>query len=289
MAYEGLAWAANPSATDLADVGATYNMGIRFALVEGADCVGIRWRVPDTVSTPPGGTHVASVWSVVGETRLRSKDFTPVPGGFQDILFDTPVTLSAATNYVAAVHTQHYVFRASGGVFPSSASGNITSDESRLVANDDPATYPSSSGSALYYVSPLVAVEAGDVAPTSGTVAVAAGAPTVGYGLEVEPDSGTIPIAAGRPFLSVTPTSGVVPLAAGQPATVGAPAAAVRGGWESYGAALRFNYDEAQREAAEPPLDCPLDGEALEHVFDGRRHCPACGWEWPARRIIDRG
>lgn len=260
MAYEGLAWPAEPSSTDLVDPGATYNMGIRFSLVEAKNCVGVRWRVPDSVSTPPGGTHVASIWTTTSETRIGTKDFTPTVGGYQDILFDTPIALSAGTIYVAAVHTQHYVFRASGGVFPSSPSGNVVSDESRLASSDVAETYPASAGSALYYVSPLIETSAGPtpVAPDSLSITVTLGEPTIGYGLDARPDSLEIPLYLGAPGSQ----SGEDTTETGNGSS---------SGWWS----LKGILDEARenlREEREPPAACPQDGEPLR---DG--HCRYCG------------
>lgn len=272
MAYEGLSWPQTPSSTDLVDPGSTYNMGIRFHLNTPATCVGVRWRVPDSVSTPPGGTHVVSIWTVAGETRIATENVTPTPGGDQDFLFTTPVALSAATNYVAAVHTQHYVFRASGGTWPSSPSGNIVSDESRLTANDAAATYPSSAGSAWYYVSPLIqtSVDPDVVAPDGLAVPVTFGSPTIGV-------------------VGVAPTGLSVPVTFGLPATEdGPPVVSTRaaGGWDAFGAALRFNADEARREREAPPVDCPNDGEPLQAGPGGVLHCPADGWQWPAKRVV---
>jgi hypothetical protein len=169
MAYEELVWPGVPTDTDLVDPGETYNMGIRFSLVNAKPCYGISWRVPDSVSTPPFGIHVAKIWRVSDEVQMASKEFTPTPGVSQQVLFDATVNLAALTNYVASVHTQHYVFRASGGVWPTSPSGNVVTDESRLVSSVNPATYPASAGSALYYVSPLIETDAGPAA-VSGAV-----------------------------------------------------------------------------------------------------------------------
>lgn len=183
-------------------------------------------------------------------------------------------------------------------------------------------TFPATTGNGTNYFADVVFTPDGEaeVAPGSTTVSVAVGAPTVGLGLHPAPGSVAVPVALGSPTVSlgrspapgstavsvglgaptigatqirpVVPGSVTVGLAFGDPATVSDPTLLVaprRGGWESYGAALRFNADEARRETERAPLDCPRDGEALEFVVDGRRHCPACGWEWPARRIIDRG
>lgn len=184
------------------------------------------------------------------------------------------------------------------------------------------ASYPTNGGPSCYFVDVLFTPDAGDpspapdsldipvslgaptvtlgLAPTpdSLTVPVAFGAPTVGLGLAPAPNSLTVPVALGEPTIGatemrpVTPDSLLIPVAFGEPATVSDPAFTTpvrRDGWATYGAALRFNFDEARREREIPPVDCPNDGEALVALADGRRYCPADGWQWPARRIIEHG
>jgi len=155
---ETIAWPSPPNTTDNVDTPENYNMGMRFSLVAGANCVGVQWRVPDAVETPSGGTHVVSLWSVVGEVRLAAADFTPVPGGYQQVMFASPVALSASTSYVVAVYTRHYVHRA--GAFPvTSPSGNIIGDEGKLINNNsggNPGFYPANLSNAFYYVSPIM-------------------------------------------------------------------------------------------------------------------------------------
>ncbi|MFI7547209.1 DUF4082 domain-containing protein [Actinoplanes sp. NPDC049599] len=187
MAYEALAWPDEPALTDAEDPGETYNMGGRFSLVEAGPCPGVRWRVPDTVEPPAIDGHVVAIWTTIGETRLAAKAFTPVPGGYQDILFDEPIMLAAATYYVVSIYTRHYVFRNAAGLFPvTSPSGNIILDEGRLVGwNSGSLIYPASAFNALYYVSPLIGTVDGgsdellDVGPAgtmpAGEAAVFAG------------------------------------------------------------------------------------------------------------------
>jgi hypothetical protein len=157
-AYETFAWPEQPTLTNGVDGGETYTMGIRFSMITGKPCYGIQWRVPDAVATPPGGAHMVSLWSVTGESLMRSKEFVPTPGVYQDILFDTPVDLLPLTNYVAAVYTRHYVFRSTAGSYPATPSGNVVGDEGRLTPNVNQVAYPAPQFSAWYYISPLMGV-----------------------------------------------------------------------------------------------------------------------------------
>lgn len=157
---ESVTWPDPPTLTN-ADDNTTYTMGIRFSLVTAKLCYGITWRVPDAVApTQFIGDHLAALWEVAGETRLAAQVFTPVPGGEQQILFAEPVALSAGpVQYVASVHTRRYVFRNGGGVWPTSPSGNVVTDQGKLVADSPPTVYPGGTfGTPWYYVSPLVEV-----------------------------------------------------------------------------------------------------------------------------------
>lgn len=156
--YESLAWPSEPSLTDGND-NENYAMGAQFHLLAAKLCYGVRWRVPDTVVNPSSGTHAVAIWDLA-PTRLAYKTFTPVPGGYQDILFDTPISLSAApVEYVASVLTRHYSFRVpspSSGWLVESPSLNVRHDLSRLSSTSDPTTIPGGAFNAWYYVSPII-------------------------------------------------------------------------------------------------------------------------------------
>jgi hypothetical protein len=230
MGQEYLVFPIEPTSPDLVDGTQAYNMGIRFSSLAARLCYGVRWRVPDTVETPPGGTHAVSLWSQDSETRLAYKEFTPVPGGYQDILFDTPYLMDPnPALYVAAVYTVHYVFsnRTVPEVF--SPSGNLGGDLGRLAAfNGGAATAPfpgEQFGTPWYYVSPIADDGVvGGVTPTGQAIPVAVGNPTVDLGLAATPSGQAVPVAVGQPSVSVglatSPAGLAIPVALGQP-TVG--------------------------------------------------------------------
>jgi hypothetical protein len=185
MALEALDWAAEPDFTNLDDGAQSYNMGIRFTVPVEIECPGVEWRVPDgTLLAPSGGVYKVSIWDE-GPTRLADAAFTPVPGGYQQVMFAAPITLAPGTNYIAAVYTRTYVFRASGGVYPSTPSGSAVADAGRLIAYnggpDDPiSSAPSGSSTGIFYVSPIVGT-AGDDHDTAGTAGLTvAGSATSG-------------------------------------------------------------------------------------------------------------
>lgn len=170
---EILAWPQEPAFTNSVDGATNYTMGIRFSISKAGSCVGVEWRVPDTVETPAGGTHTISIWDVASGNRIAAFDFTPVTGALQDIFFAVPVALVAGPFYVAAVHTNHYVYRA--GSFPvSSPNGFIVADQGRLIVSTsgNPGTFPSETPDAFYYVSPIMEFTDGEPETTPVTTTV---------------------------------------------------------------------------------------------------------------------
>lgn len=152
--YERVTWPAPPSSTDLVDGSSLYNMGLRFALVAPQACAGITWRAPDTTPDPPGG-HLASVWNWDTGVRLASKAFTPTPGVDQDVVFDSPLSLTTGVNYAAAVYTGHYVFH-TGTWNVTTPSGNAQGDRGVLVADAGADAFPDDLFNSWYYVGPLM-------------------------------------------------------------------------------------------------------------------------------------
>jgi hypothetical protein len=177
MALEALVWPAEPADTDEVDGSQAYNMGVRFTVPADIPCAGVRWRVPDALATPPGGSHQASIWRTGDEAKLAAANFVPVAGGYQDVLFETPITLVTGQSYVAAVYTLHYVYRASGGIWPSTPSGSAVADEGRLRdfngGPDVVGAFPGAPTGLMFYVSPLVGTDEGEDPDrfTSGTAA----------------------------------------------------------------------------------------------------------------------
>lgn len=249
MATEAIAWPAEPSLTDANDADSAYNMGIKFAVTNPVNCVGVRWRVPDSVAAPAGTNHAVSLWVTAGEVRVALKIFTPTPGVYQDILFDTPVALTATpAEYVAAVYTNHYVYRAAAGSV-STPSGNLVADQGRLTGGPN---YPTGVQSSWYYVSPILEVAAGATAVPNGiAAAVALGAPVV-----TRPGAAPAGVAVtgtvGTPAVSLNRAAGPVGLAVA--VSLGVPAVAVNraAGPAGVAAAVALGVLSAGRNGASP-------------------------------------
>lgn len=157
--YESVALGV-PTLTDLQDGDQAYNMGMEFSLVASRLAYGVQWRVPDSVVTPPGGTHAVAIWNDDTDTRVGYKEFTPTPGVFQDVLFDAPISLSSGVNYVTAVYTLKYVFKAGSPAGLTSPSGNVVAGAGRLSTyNGGSATapIPPDAFGSTYFVNPLIA------------------------------------------------------------------------------------------------------------------------------------
>jgi hypothetical protein len=175
VAVEAIAWPQPPTSTDANDgPTASYVMGCEFEVSEATECPGVRWRVPDSVSTPPAPAsgHYAMLWNQQGGGRLALQAFTPAPGGDQDILFAAPVPLSSGIIYAAAVLTVHYTYR-SGASFPyATPNGVAMATTGKLSATSDPDDPPLGNTGLVFYVSPLIGADDG---PAEGSAALGLG------------------------------------------------------------------------------------------------------------------
>lgn len=244
MTTEALVFPDPPTVTNGNDGNQDYNLGIRFSVDESVSCVGVRWvRTPDFItSTPNGGSHVAAVWTVVGETRVAFKNFTPPPAGADnfDVLFDTPITLDPSpTLYVVSIFTRDYVFRASVGAQLDSPSGTMQADQGKLASSGDPLTYPASNQAAYYYISPIIdlggeeshdttgtgfltvaaSAVTGASKPSTGTAALTAEATATRSTARVTTGVGPVALAASASLSSARVTTGRAELAAGASAS----------------------------------------------------------------------
>ncbi len=150
-----------PTTTDAYDTGQAYNLGRQFTLLDGETVEGVQWRVPDTLLTPPGGTHAAGLWDAGTSTRLAYVEISPTPGDFESFAFDPGdvYTASGDTQLIVSIYTYHYVFSSGADVGAETPSGSAVAGDSLLAAyNSDAATAPApiSTSGANFYISPVV-------------------------------------------------------------------------------------------------------------------------------------
>jgi hypothetical protein len=89
-----------PALTNLND-SQTFNLGVKFRSSSAVPCVGVRWRVPDTV---PSGQCKVALWSGAG-SRLASATVTYSVSGQTITYFAASVNLTADTDYLASILT----------------------------------------------------------------------------------------------------------------------------------------------------------------------------------------
>lgn len=145
-------------------------------------CVGIQFRATDT----KGGTYTAELWQVTSAdasspagTLLASKAVVAsaiTAGAYNEITFDSPVSLSAGVLYRCALHNSDGRYVATNGFFTSSGltNGDITAYQSGTDPNPpllgvmrqgvfriaaSAGTYPTtpSGANASYFVGPVLA------------------------------------------------------------------------------------------------------------------------------------
>lgn len=174
MATEVLAWS-NPTPATLDQVDGTqcYNLGERFTSATSQSCSGVQWRVPTTLAAGAGGgIYAVAIWNVSSGIRVAYKEFTPVAGGYQNVAFDAPITLTAGAQYIATTYTNHYAFRAAAAV-ATSPSGNLSGDSGMLIAYNGGAAgapIPTTTTTTCFYVSPIVDAPGATTTPVTSTL-----------------------------------------------------------------------------------------------------------------------
>jgi hypothetical protein len=147
-------FATSPATVDSGD-GNSANLGIQFTAASSGTVNGIRFYKATTNT----GTHVGSLWSSTG-TLLAQGTFTAeTASGWQTLIFSNPVSITAATTYVASYFAPggHYSDSAQGlanattnGPLSAPASGSVTHGNG-LYGYGSTSGLPTSSYSASNY------------------------------------------------------------------------------------------------------------------------------------------
>ena len=174
-----------PGTADSGD-GSALELGVKFASDKAGFITGIRFYK----STANTGTHVGNLWTT-GGTLLASAVFTgESTSGWQQVIFSSPVTVTANTTYVASYYAPagHYSFDArffsTTGVDnpPLHAVANSVSPDG-VYNYGSTSAFPTSSFNATNYWVDVVFVTS--VTPAVTTVSPANGATIVSTGTSV--------------------------------------------------------------------------------------------------------
>lgn len=285
--------------------GITTATTMRFA-VDG-EVTAIRFFATVTV----GGTYTGALYQVTAGDRdpgpgtgtlLASKVLGSAPSSaaWNLITFDTPVAVTAGTQYRAAmfsgsgryVNTNNFTEFVSGGL----TNGNITADADGTTILgatltqgafqiDSILNYPRTTGSdACYFIDVAYTADtlaeahpAGIAVPVGLTAPDITLSPASPTGIAVSVALGDIDIG-GPP--STHPSGIAVAVLLGDPGFTVPPEPAVSGG--SWWTLLSIYETNAQfaREEREAPVACPNDGEPLERDPRGKLRCPYDGWTY---------
>lgn len=225
MADESITWPAPPDVTNATDGAQSYNMGRVFTLTEDAPVVGVEWRVPDALTTPPSGAvYGIALWDETTSDRLAFKAVTPTPGGYQQFLFDEADFHDGLTTETlqVTIYTNHYVYAAGDDAGSTSPSGTIVAGASRLAENNagaGSAPRPINPTTLNFYVSPIVRLGDGDHT-TTGTAPVQATATASVSTARVTARTATVSATATATASTVRTTSGTAAVAMAVAASV---------------------------------------------------------------------
>ncbi len=151
------------------------NLGVRFIASEDLEITGVRfYKGPGNT-----GTHVGSLWSAAGELMAQATFAGESTNGWQQVLFDQPVTVTAGSTYVASYHAPVGAYAANAGYFTTdhnkgpltapALSGGTGNGVYRYGSS--PAFPTTSFGATNYWVTPVYAVPPDLTAPTLAVTA----------------------------------------------------------------------------------------------------------------------
>lgn len=155
----------DPASIDVFDGGQDYDLAVGWSCAVAGSVLGVEWFAP---TNPPTVTTLAKLWRVSDNALLASKTFVPIDGIRQDILFDTPVPIGAATAYRVSIYTDRFTLTFDYGGWPIT-NGNLSTlnpDGWLAVGAGFPDNGPRT---ALYHMSPIV--QTGEDPPAEGSAA----------------------------------------------------------------------------------------------------------------------
>ena len=159
-------------------------LGVKFRSTVNGSITGIRFYKASTNT----GTHVANLWSSTG-TKLATATFTgETASGWQQVLFSSPVPITANTIYVASYHAPNGRYSINSNYFattgvdspPLQALANGVSGGNGVYAYGATSGFPTQTWNASNYW--VDVVFSPGPAPTLSSIAVIPASPTISTG-----------------------------------------------------------------------------------------------------------
>ncbi len=145
---------ATPATPDVNDPGPVV-LGVRFNSSVAGKIYGIRFYK----SAANTGPHTVALWDTSGIVLAEATATSETESGWQEVMFSTPITIAANTDYIAGYLSPKGHYSVTGGGFATAVTnGPLTgvadgSKSNGLYAYSSTLTFPSSSfGSANYFV-----------------------------------------------------------------------------------------------------------------------------------------
>jgi hypothetical protein len=206
---------ATPGTVDSGD-GDSLEVGVKFRTDFPGTITGVRFYK----AAANTGTHIGSLWTAAGDPLTQVTFTNETAGGWQTVMFASPVTVSANTTYVASYFAPKGHYSVNSGAFGSPiTNGPLTALETSVSSNGVYAysasrTFPTSTfGASNYWVDVLYEPAAAPGAPTNVSATAGQASATVSW---TAPTTGG-PVSSYR----ITPYIGST---AQTPTTVSAPA-----------------------------------------------------------------
>ncbi|MFC7533532.1 DUF4082 domain-containing protein [Actinoplanes sp. GCM10030250] len=164
-------------------------LGVKFTPTKNGKVVGVRfYQGPGN-----GGTHTGTLWSPTGGVMARATFSGETGSGWQDVRFDSAITVTAGTTYTVSYHAPQGRYSATPGFFnslwtrgPLTTPATTANGVYRYGAN----AWPTASyGATNYWVDPLFVADAGSGPDPDPEPTPTAGAGTVGiFAPDATPD-----------------------------------------------------------------------------------------------------
>jgi hypothetical protein len=115
-----------PGTVDGGDTSAV-ELGVKFSATTNGFITGIRYYK----SAANTGTHIGSLWTANGQLLARATFVNETSSGWQEVLFDSPIAITAGTSYVASYHAPNGHYSVNRNYFNK----QFTSGSLRVAAN----------------------------------------------------------------------------------------------------------------------------------------------------------